>query len=191
MKHQYKVGSIVAIALLGAGCITTTPAQNPAAYADGNLYRQTPSSSLPIGIGESYRPADPAPPTTTDPNPVNVSDNNADGPSTNNDTVKNTVVTQTKTPPPLAYNDALNIYRNHGAYMQFASCRGNPGSISLKKNTKFMIDNRDNVPREYIVGNTEYVVAKYGFVIVTAPLYPGTYYITCNGGGAAAIQVQN
>lgn len=190
MKYNKFAVIIVSVLLVGGGCTTSTQPQNSQAYYDANSYRLAPAASIPIGTAPGYEPADPAPPTTSNPTPPEITDDTTET-SVVNQSVKNTVVTQTKTPAPLAYNDALNIYRNHGAYIQFASCSGNPGSISIKRGTKFMIDNRDSVARIYVIGTMQYNVAQYGFAIVTTPLYAGTYYITCNGGGAAALQVQN
>ena len=54
-----------------------------------------------------------------------------------------------------------------------------------------MIDNRDSISRKYVISNQQYQVAPYGFVVATTPSTAGTYYITCNGGGAAVLNVQD
>lgn len=94
-------------------------------------------------------------------------------------------------PTTLKYNDALNIYRKAGSYFQFVSCRGNPGTMSAKKGTKIMFDNRDTVAHTIKIGKvSSYRVDGYGYVIASAPLAPGQYYITCDGGGSAFLNVE-
>jgi len=61
----------------------------------------------------------------------------------------------------------------------------------MKTGTKFMLDNRDSVARTIAIeGGQSYSLSAYGFKIATAPAKEGTYYITCNKGGAASITVQ-
>ena len=89
------------------------------------------------------------------------------------------------------YLDALKIYKSSGYYFQFVSCHGLPGSQTLKKGKKFMLDNRDNVSRKIaIVGGQSFKIAPYNYAIATAPSTVGVHYITCDGGGAASIKVQ-
>ncbi len=98
-------------------------------------------------------------------------------------------------PAPLSatqrYLDAIKIYKTAGYYFQFVDCHGLPGSLTLKKGKKFMLDNRDNKTRKIsIVGGQSFNITAYNFAIATAPSTPGTHYITCDGGGAASILVQ-
>jgi hypothetical protein len=66
-----------------------------------------------------------------------------------------------------------------------------PGSMTMKTGTKFMLDNRDSVARTIAIeGGQSYSLSAYGFKIATAPSKEGTYYITCDKGGAASITVQ-
>lgn len=89
------------------------------------------------------------------------------------------------------YLDAIRIYKSVGYYFQFVNCHGAPGSLTLKKGKKFMLDNRDNITRKIAVqGGQTFQVGPYNFAIATAPATAGTHYITCDGGGAAAIVVQ-
>ena len=91
----------------------------------------------------------------------------------------------------VSYTEALNNYRAKGAYFQFVSCRGNPGSLSIKQGVTFMFDNRDKVARRIAIGKVAtYNVGPYGFAVVAAPA-AGQYYITCDGGGAALLNVEN
>jgi hypothetical protein len=87
------------------------------------------------------------------------------------------------------YQQAFNTYKNAGAYFQFKNCKGNPGSIVLKQNLYFMLDNRDKVARTIGVGDTSYIVPAEGYRVVQAKTI-GLNYITCNGGGAARITIQ-
>lgn len=103
--------------------------------------------------------------------------------------------TAPKTTAPVAatqkYLDALKIYKTSGYYFQFVDCHGSPGSLVLKKGKKFMLDNRDNQTRKIaIVGGQSFNITAYNFAIATAPSSLGVHYITCDGGGAAAISVQ-
>lgn len=87
------------------------------------------------------------------------------------------------------YEKALNEYRAKGAYFQFVNCAGNPGSLTLKRGTVFMLDNRDNKAHTIKVGKVAYSVAAYGYKLVN-PQTLGVNQITCDGGGAATVNVQ-
>lgn len=89
------------------------------------------------------------------------------------------------------YLDAIRVYKSVGYYFQFVNCHGLPGSLTLKKGKKFMLDNRDNVTHKITVqGGQSFQIGAYNFAIATAPSTVGTHYITCDGGGAASIVVQ-
>lgn len=90
----------------------------------------------------------------------------------------------------LSYAAALKIYQNLGARIQFANCSGNPGTMNIKKGTKFMIDNRDNESHKIGIGTKSYLLPGYNFAIVSV-LKAGSYNITCDGGGSAHLGVQN
>lgn len=54
-----------------------------------------------------------------------------------------------------------------------------------------MLDNRDVEARKIAVqGGQTFQVKAYDFAIATAPSTVGTHFITCDGGGAASIMVQ-
>lgn len=89
----------------------------------------------------------------------------------------------------LTYAQALKIYRTSGYYLQIDSCRGRPGIMTIKKGSKFMIDNRDPLAVKIGLGGKNYLIPKYGFTIISADRV-GINYLTCNGGGAAQINVQ-
>ncbi len=114
---------------------------------------------------------------------------------TSSATVKPPVSPVIKTPTPLSatqkYLDAIRIYKNPGYYFQFVECHGAPGTLTMKKGKKFMLDNRDNKTRRIAIqGGQSFKIGAYNFAIATAPSKIGTYYITCDGGGAATILVQ-
>lgn len=96
-----------------------------------------------------------------------------------------TVTVETKN-----YGDAINIYGKSGYRFQFSNCSGNPGMFTIKIGTKFMIDNRDNTPHQISIGAKTYKLAAYDFAIVSIQK-AGNYNITCDGGGAATVLVQN
>lgn len=89
-----------------------------------------------------------------------------------------------------SYIDSLNHYRSLGAYLQLLSCHGNPGRISMKRQVQFMVDNQDVQAHVVGVGSISYRLAARGFAIVSAPDKAGEYYVTCDGGGAALLSVQ-
>ncbi len=90
------------------------------------------------------------------------------------------------------YLDAIRVYKNVGYYFQFVECHGAPGTLTLKKGKKFMLDNRDAKAHKLAVqGGQTFQVKAYDFAIATAPSTVGIHYITCDGGGAASITVQN
>lgn len=97
--------------------------------------------------------------------------------------------------PPLSatqkYLDAIRVYKNVGYYFQFVDCHGSPGTLTLKKSKKFMLDNRDGKAHKIaVIGGQAFSIKAYDFAIATAPSTIGTHYITCDGGGAASILVQ-
>lgn len=106
---------------------------------------------------------------------------------------KKTNTTKPKTISPGAatpeYVAALNTYRNSGYYFQLSNCGANPGSLTMKRGTKFMIDNRDAKAHRIAIGSKTITVQGYGYAIVTADKI-GTNQITCDGGGAGLLNVQ-
>ncbi len=94
-----------------------------------------------------------------------------------------------KTAPSTAtYDSALKAYGSQR--IQFNDCRGTPGSMVLTIGARFMLDNRDNTAHTIIVGKTRYTLKAYGYAIAAAPAV-GIVNITCDGGGAAQLNVQS
>ncbi len=94
---------------------------------------------------------------------------------------KNTAV------PTQSYTAALND--NAGKRFQFVACAGNPGVLSIKKGTNFMLDNRDNKTHIFGIGKNTYELKAYDFALVNVKT-AGDYFITCDGGGAAKVSIQ-
>jgi hypothetical protein len=98
----------------------------------------------------------------------------------------------TKTPAPaknlsLTYSDAINLF---GGYrFQFTNCSGAPGTLNVTKGSTFLLDNRDDVAHTIKVGAQSYSLGAYGFRIATASTM-GANQITCDGKGAAVVNVQ-
>lgn len=98
---------------------------------------------------------------------------------------KGTVTTKPTTQG-LSYQRALAAYPYR---IQFVSCHGNPGKLTVKQGSKVMLDNRDERTHTIMVGRNKYSIKGYNFTVVTAPT-AGTYNITCDGGGAAQMITQ-
>ena len=109
--------------------------------------------------------------------------------TTINKTVTGTKIISKASPSTLKYMDALKIYRASGYYFQFENCHGQPGSLIMKKGTKFMLDNRDVESHLISWGGHNYRLGSYSFVISTADKV-GKFNITCDTGGAAQITVK-
>lgn len=88
------------------------------------------------------------------------------------------------------YLSALDTYSKSGLRFQFANCSGYPGTFTIKRGIKFMIDNRDNEAHIIGIGANKYRLGEYGYAIVQVQK-AGDYNITCDGGGSARVVVQN
>lgn len=89
---------------------------------------------------------------------------------------------------PLTYDQIAEIYIKSGYRFQISNCHATPGKLNMKTGTKFMIDNRDKVKHTFKFDSQTYNVPAYGWAIATAPKY-GNYFLTCDGSGAAEVQV--
>lgn len=76
------------------------------------------------------------------------------------------------------------IYR-----IQFVDCHGFPGTLTMKKGAKLMLDNRDGRGHIFKFEDKSYGLGAYEFYVVT-PATVGDKFVTCDGGGAAAVKVQ-
>ena len=86
------------------------------------------------------------------------------------------------------YENALDVYGKSGWRFQFVKCSGTPGSLIMKLGTKFMIDNRDDTGHQIAIGAQSYKLSAYDFAIISIKK-AGSYNITCDGGGAARVEI--
>lgn len=92
--------------------------------------------------------------------------------------------------PTKNYTAAINLYGTSGARFQFINCSGNPGTMTIKRGGKFMIDNRDDARHTITLAGQTYTLNAYDFATIQVQK-AGDYNITCDGGGAARISVEN
>lgn len=91
----------------------------------------------------------------------------------------------------LAFTNALKTYQYR---IQFDQCHGTvnlvgTGILSVKKGSKVMLDNRDDAAHTIAFAGQSVKVAANDFAIVTAGK-SGTFNVTCDGGGAATLNVE-
>ncbi len=92
--------------------------------------------------------------------------------------------------PTKNYTAALALYGGQGNRFQFVKCSGLPGTMTIKRSAKFMIDNRDNAAHQISLGGYTYPLKAYDFALIQVQK-TGDYNITCDGGGAAHISVES
>lgn len=80
-------------------------------------------------------------------------------------------------------------YVESGYRFQFSGCHGSPGQLTVKKGKYFLLDNRDDKAVTIAVAGQSYKIGAYG-AVVAAVSKVGTHNITCNGGGAASLNVE-
>ena len=91
----------------------------------------------------------------------------------------------------LTYTQAVNTYANR---IQFSDCHGSVGLssnglLSIKQGVAFMLDNHDAKAHTIAFGSQSYKVGANDFAIVSAAKI-GNYAVTCDGGGAASLNVE-
>lgn len=86
----------------------------------------------------------------------------------------------------LAYGDAVKEYKNR---FQFASCHGSPGTMVIKKGGIVMLDNRDASSHSIKLGSQTFKIVGYDYALYYSPTI-GKINITCDGGGAAVLNVE-
>ena len=113
-----------------------------------------------------------------------------------------TTQTATTTPTPvpsvtyggkLSYGKAILTYKNR---FQFVGCRGTPGVISVRAGSPVMLDNRSTTTATIKADGSTFIIPGLSYAV----FYParltaaGTDLadsnITCNGGGAATLNVE-
>lgn len=112
--------------------------------------------------------------------------------TTDNQTVQDKIpVDATSTPPTgsqtrLSYGDAIKAYPYR---FQFSNCSGNPGTLAVKKGSVVMLDNRDAVSHTIKADKQTFKIAAYDYALLHTSALSNTN-ITCDGGGAAVLNVQ-
>ena len=116
--------------------------------------------------------------------------------SENATTTPHTKTTQSPqaTAKKLNYGEAVNTYKYR---FQFSQCHGTPGTISVKKGAPVMLDNRDAVAHTIKANGQSFKIAGYNYALI----YPtqatqnnidlSLSNVTCDGGGAATLNVEN
>jgi hypothetical protein len=80
----------------------------------------------------------------------------------------------------LSYNQALVQYKDKRIQLD-QTCIATPNNVTFKSGTNIMLDNRANVARTIVVGETSYSIKKYGFKIVkiSSAIVPKTITLDC------------
>ncbi len=93
----------------------------------------------------------------------------------------------------LSYGDAIKFYKFR---FQFVNCNGNPGILSVKRGTPVMLDNRDKVAhtikangQSFRIAGLDYAVL-YPNILTSNSTSAANSNITCDGGGAATLNVE-
>jgi hypothetical protein len=89
---------------------------------------------------------------------------------------------------PSGYGETLTEYTGNFRF-QFTNCTASPGTMAIKKGETVMLDNRDANPHTIKVGTRSFKLGPYGYAVMTTSQL-GVLQITCDGGGAATINVQ-
>ena len=79
------------------------------------------------------------------------------------------------------YSDLVNQYE--GRRIQFdAACQMNPASITFKKGTTVMFDNRSAAVKTIVMGGQTYVFPAYGYKLLTlsSQVVPATLTLSCD-----------
>lgn len=82
---------------------------------------------------------------------------------------------------PLSYADALAKYGQNGYRFHFIdNCQLKLSSLVVKKGSKYMLDNRDDIAHRISVGSASYSLKAYSYAILTASVV-GTKNVSCDG----------
>ena len=77
----------------------------------------------------------------------------------------------------------------HPYRIQFTACHGNPGTLNVKKGTVVMLDNRDTTAHTVKADSQTFDIPGYGYVLLHTSTVQ-SINITCDGGGAALLNVE-
>ncbi len=191
MHYKYVLAAstlTLGFALLGAGCSSNTAVTTDSTDTSQNTLTTPPSTSTtdttPVVV-------------TTTPSTTSPSSTAAVTPASKPSTVPTAKVyvsgvsgVTKNNSMTTAYNTAFTSFHGSSYYMQLTSCHGSPGFLSLKAGARFMLDNRDSKSHRLTLGNVVYSLPAYGYVVTKAPSLVGTFPLTCDGGGAANINIE-
>src|SRR3989344_1209067 len=79
----------------------------------------------------------------------------------------------------LSYEKAIKAYPYR---FQFSKCSGTPGTLTVKKGSIVMLDNRDAVAHTFKANNQTFKIAGYGYALLKTSAITNAN-ITCDGGG--------
>ena len=86
----------------------------------------------------------------------------------------------------LAYGDAIKAYPYR---FQFSQCHGTPGTMAVKKGSIVMLDNRDPIAHTIVADSQTFKIAGYDYALLHTSALTNIN-ITCDGGGAAKLNVE-
>ncbi len=113
--------------------------------------------------------------------PVQDNSNNTVSPAATSTPQTGSVV-----PKKLPYGAAINTYPYR---FQFSQCHGNPGQLAVKKGTVVMLDNRDSIAHTFKADSQTFKIAGYDYALLKTSAISNVN-ITCDGGGAALLNVE-
>lgn len=91
-----------------------------------------------------------------------------------------------KTAAKLSYGDAIKAYPYR---FQFSQCHGTPGTMAVKKGSIVMLDNRDPISHTFVADSQTFKIAGYDYALLRTSALTNIN-ITCDGGGAAKLNVE-
>ncbi len=77
----------------------------------------------------------------------------------------------------------------HPYRIQFVSCHGTPGTMQVAKGDVVMLDNRDAKSHVIEADSQTFTIPGYGWVLLHTSAVESSN-VTCDGGGAAVLNVQ-
>lgn len=183
MKKVWFITSLAtSVMLFGAGCTQQEPVIAPTALKDAQFFSSPAGSNIPSRL-TPY----------TIPSPADTSTPLEATPLTPTTDKVGAVAARPVNPVIEAreYTKTFLFFKQLGTYFQFVNCHGTPGILSIKHGARIMLDNRDNAAHTFGFNSKQYPVGAFDYVIVTAPIQPLKYMVTCDGGGAAQVYVQS
>jgi plastocyanin len=77
----------------------------------------------------------------------------------------------------------------HPYRIQFSTCHGTPGTLQVAKGDVVMLDNRDAAAHTIVADSQTFKVPGYGWALLHTSAVESSS-VTCDGGGAATLNVQ-